>query len=428
MMLCPDMARTKEFLAGGSFFDNFGGVLKELVARALGSAAATGQMRILARSAARTGLVARGMATVALGSLSSSLGSRLKTVIGHGSSRARPHPVVSQPGAFPIVDLAVADPIADILGAPAFRECVQFFAANEAIERALVSPVTQALLFTLVRNIRPEHVIEIGTYKASTTEAICRALCANNRGIIHTVDPYGAGMVFDTLRKWPALLRRHICFYPTDSMDFYDLARHDDIRADVVFVDGNHDYEFALFDIESAARLIRPGGFIIIDNISQAGPYFAARDFLRNHPRWCECGHCIDNYRPEFPFDPHRTTIINTDACALRAPTNYFVGDRPTTRGQQIVTASKIDGISLAVAQPATGTLYLQCVVRVFDTPPTEATIENTVTMSGTHGATRVPLQWKFDPKDVQFARTAELWLAWQGDRELELAEEPNLF
>ena len=53
MMLCPDMARTKEFLAGGSFFDNFGGVLKELVARALGSAAATGQMRILARSGRR---------------------------------------------------------------------------------------------------------------------------------------------------------------------------------------------------------------------------------------------------------------------------------------------------------------------------------------------------------------------------------------
>ena len=428
MMLCPDMARTKEFLAGGSVFDNFGGVLKELVARALGSAAATGHLRILARSAARTGLVARGMATVALGSLSSSLGSRLKTVIGRGSSRARPHPVVSQPGAFPIVDLAVADPIADILGAPAFRECVQFFAANEAIERALVSPVTQALLFTLVRNIRPEHVIEIGTYKASTTEAICRALYANNRGIIHTVDPNGAGMVFDTLRKWPAVLRHHICFYPTDSMDFYDLARHDDIRADVVFVDGNHDYEFALFDIESAARLIRPGGFIIIDNVSQAGPYFAARDFLRNHSRWHECGHCIDNYRPGFPFDPHRTTIINTDACALRAPTNYFVGDRPTTRGQQIVAESKIDGISLVVAQPATGTLYLQCVVRVFGTPPTEATIENTVTMDGAHGAARVPLQWEFEPKDVQLARTAELWLGWQGDQELELAEEPNLF
>ena len=186
--------------------------------------------------------------------------------------------------------------------------------------------------------------------------------------------------------------------------------------------------EFALFDIESAARLIRPGGFVIIDNVSQAGPYFAARDFLRNHPRWYECGHCIDNYRPEFPFDPHRTTIINTDACALRAPTNYFVGDRPTTRGQQIITAGKIDGISLAVAQPATGTLYLQCVVRVFGTPPTEATIEHTLTMSGAHGATRLPLQWKFDPKDVQFARTAELWLGWQGDRELELAEEPHLF
>src|SRR3981189_965462 len=71
---------------------HFGGVLKELVARALGSAAATGQMRILARSAARTGLVARSMATIALGSLSNSLGSRLKTVLVRGGSGARPHP------------------------------------------------------------------------------------------------------------------------------------------------------------------------------------------------------------------------------------------------------------------------------------------------------------------------------------------------
>jgi hypothetical protein len=173
MMLCADMAHTKEFRAGGSFFDNLGGVLKELVARALGSAAATGQMRILARSAARTGLVARGMATIALKSLSNSLGSRLKTVLVRGGSRARPHPAVSLPEAFPDVDLAVADPIADILDAPAFQPCIAFFAANEAIDRALVSPVTQALLFTLVRNLRPEHVIEIGTYKASTTEAIC---------------------------------------------------------------------------------------------------------------------------------------------------------------------------------------------------------------------------------------------------------------
>src|ERR1700674_596507 len=135
MMLCHDMARTKELRAGRSFFDSFGGVLKELVARALGSAAATGQMRILARSAARTGLVARGMATIALGSLSNSLGSSLKTVLGRGGSRARPHPAVSQPEAFPIVDLAVADPIADILEAPAFQPCTALF-RRERSDRA----------------------------------------------------------------------------------------------------------------------------------------------------------------------------------------------------------------------------------------------------------------------------------------------------
>jgi predicted O-methyltransferase YrrM len=385
-------------------------------------------MQILLRLAARSGLLATGMVSMRLSAVSSSVGGSLKRGFRRRGGDPRLCDPVSLPEAFPAVDLAVADPIAEMLREPAFQQCAAFFAANRAIERALVSPDTQALLFTLVRNLRPEHVIEIGTYRASTTEAICRALYANNKGIIHTVDPYNTLTIFKTLYNLPLVLRRHLRFYPTDSMDFFALARRSGIRADMVFIDGNHEYEFALFDIESAARLLRPGGFIVIDNVSQAGPYFAARDFRANHPRWSECGHSFDNYRPQFPFDPHRTTITNTDACVLRAPARYLIGERPETAGPQFIKEDTIGGVSIAIAQPATGTLYAQCVVRIFGSPPSEATIETTANLSDAHGPARIALPWTFQANDLRFFRSAELWLSWQGCEDLALSEEPQLF
>jgi predicted O-methyltransferase YrrM len=385
-------------------------------------------MQILLRLAARSSLLATGMVFMRLSAVSSYVGSSLNRGFRRRAGDPRLCEAVSLPEAFPAVDLAAADPIAEMLREPAFQQCAAFFSMNKAIERALVSPHTQALLFTLVRNLRPEHVIEIGTYKASTTEAICRALYANNKGTIHTVDPHNIITIFSNFRNIPQGFRRHLCFYPTDSMDFYNLARRSGIHADVVFIDGNHEYEFALFDIESAARLLHPGGFVVIDNVSQAGPYFAARDFLKNHPQWSECGHSISNYRPQFPFDPDRTTIFNTDACVLRAPATYLVEERPTTAGQQVVTGDTIDGVSIAIAQPATGTLYAQCVVRVFGSPPTEATIESTTILHGAQGPTRIALPWTFRSNDLQLFRTAELWLSWHGHQDLPLNEEPQLF
>src|SRR5208282_614797 len=164
---------------------------------------------------------------------------------------------------------------------------------NQA-ERALVSAETQALLYALVRNQRPEHVIEIGTYRASTSKAMCRALHANGRGLMHTVDPANGGPILRLVRRWPAELRDRLCYYPVSSMDFFNLAIFQGLTSDLIFVDGNHEYEYALFDIQSAARLVRPGGFVAIDNINQGGPFYAARDFIRDHPSWRECGHCLE--------------------------------------------------------------------------------------------------------------------------------------
>ena len=104
-------------------------------------------------------------------------------------------------------------------------------------------------------------------------------------------------------------------------MDFYMEMERQSVRPGVVFVDGNHDYEFALFDIGRAAKYMTPGGFIFVDNVAQPGPFFAARDFLSANPGWREIGD-----RPRATIRPGRSIARDrqfpppiSSCCALRA-------------------------------------------------------------------------------------------------------------
>jgi predicted O-methyltransferase YrrM len=329
--------------------------------------------------------------------------------------------------AHPKIDLAAADPIAEIVGSAEFNSLVHFFATSEAAQRALVGPSSQALLYCIIRNLVPDHVFEIGTYKASTTEAICRALWANGHGIAHTVDPYEYG-VGDIFAAWPAKLREHVLFYPMNSMAFYIQAIQTDLRPDLVFVDGHHDYEFALFDIECAARLMKPNGFIFIDNIAQPGPYFAARDFLETHPHWREHGASMNSYRPEFAFDPARRTVEHTDFCILRAPRQVFVGIEPFTPGTSVWHNSMVDGISLPISRPATGKLHVQCILRSFGEPLTETAFERSIELAGAVGEVKFSLAIPFRPELISARCTVEPWLTWVGDAPLELTSNPILY
>ena len=86
------------------------------------------------------------------------------------------------------------------------------------------------------------------------------------------------------LNFWPPELFRHVRLHMKDSMAFFGDMERQRIHPELVFVDGNHDYEFAAFDIACGARLLAPGGFIVVDNVAQPGPFFAARDFLAANP------------------------------------------------------------------------------------------------------------------------------------------------
>jgi predicted O-methyltransferase YrrM len=329
---------------------------------------------------------------------------------------------------FPIVDLRTTEnPIPAIVSAPDFRHTLEFFTQSPASSRSLLPAMAQALIFSLVRNERPEHVVEIGTYKGGTTEGISRALDGNGRGLIHTLTPFDSELFLPYLETWPENLRARVHFYPLSSMDFFIRAQREKINPGFVLVDGNHDYEFALFDIQCAARSLDPGGFIAVDNVSQVGPYLAVMDFMKANPEWINCEWQAGRLDPTKAYDSERRGIVGTDFIVLRAPYAYYLRDRPRTFGEVAWPSTKVQGLRLQLAKPNKGTLHIQCVLRGYGDPTIFERIgEISMAIDGEVG--KLDTMFKVPLMVEESSRySVEPWLIWVGSAPLALSEVPHV-
>ena len=264
---------------------------------------------------------------------------------------------------------------------------------------------------------------------AGTTEALCRALFANGKGLAHTVDPFRGDYVAAVLKCWPPELFRHVRLHAMDSMAFYKDMERQNVHPGVVFVDGNHDYEFAAFDIACGARAIAPGGYIFVDNIAQPGPFFAARDFLIANPDWRELGSAAANYDRGKAFDRHRRTILWTDFMVLRAPMRHAVGERPFNLGRGRWGSGQVTGVRLKLKPPdQPGRLDVQVVLRGFGTVPAETIGDASVQVEARSSELSVTLTppARLDGQFVYF--TVEPWLIWHGAQPLQLLAAPEPF
>jgi len=338
-------------------------------------------------------------------------------------------PVIDIP--FPSVDLdSMLNPIPAITGAVEFALAKRFFAENPAATRSLLGPASQALLYSIIRNQRSAHVAEIGTYRAGTTEALARALVANGGGTAHTVSPFDDGVIVSILAEWPEALLRHVRFYSDNSMGFFMNVDKQNIRLNLVIVDGDHNYEFASFDIEAAARRLNPGGFIFVDNVSQMGPYRAAVDFMARHPEWYDCAERSPSTDPWRAFDRDRSRVYDTDFFVLRAPNGYFVKDIAETFGEQNWPSRELHGLRLSLGSPTpSGTLHVQCILRAF-APPRIDELIGEASMTIDQGATEVEINFGEPVRaSGSFMRfRVEPWLSWTGDGLLPLKSIPTPF
>jgi len=149
------------------------------------------------------------------------------------------------------------------------------------------------MLYAIVQRLRPQWSLEIGTFFAHTTRIMAEAIVdAGIDGKIITLDPFGQERVPNILQSWPEPLSAVTDFRSWNSMQYFleletqGTAKGADSPLGVVFVDGHHNFEYALYDTIRSADHLAPGGAIIMDNLEQQGPKTAAIQFLRWNPAW----------------------------------------------------------------------------------------------------------------------------------------------
>jgi len=232
---------------------------------------------------------------------------------------------------------------------PVFEQVVvPYF--DEYPKDSFIHAYSRAYLYSIVRALKPATIVEVGTLYAGTTEVLARASWENGGGTVHTIDPFGAKRAPAVLANWPWELRSITNFQAVNSMSFFARARDIDLKFDLALIDGDHDLEFAFFDIQMAAKQIKPSGLIFVDNAEQLGPFQAARRFAAANPDWTVLGRPFLDYRSEAPFEEHgRSSLPETGLIVLQAPKDVLIGGEPVSWGQAVVPGSSAAGFAIDV-------------------------------------------------------------------------------
>ena len=307
--------------------------------------------------------------------------------------------------------------IANVLATPAYSEALSYFLAYPS--RSILSDHSRAVIYTLIRLMRPAVVAEVGTMYAGTAELMARALWENGQGIVHTTDPLGGDRCPAIIANWPRELQNLTRFHPLNSMDFFHHLDRQRVTLDLVLVDGNHDFEFALFDLQMAARLLRPGGVIIMDNAEQTGPFKASRLFLASNPAWRELGTAVASHNRAAPFNAARASLPGTSFILLQAPNYIPISENLSTWGQVSTRSSRFDGFRLELPpQRTAGFLHYQAMLRAFQDdgaiPEAKVVGKLRLDVDGSalvQQAFTTPMRF---PEGAQY--TYEIDLAWEAD------------
>lgn len=312
--------------------------------------------------------------------------------------------------------------IAKVMKSPEYAEILRYFALYPG--RSLMSDHSRAVLFSLTCMMRPKSVAEIGTLHAGTTEVFARALWQNgDDGVVHSADPFGGERCPAIIAQWQPELQRHVQYYAKSSMDFFAKMSDGGTPLDLVLVDGNHDYEYALFDLQMAARLMRPGGVVVMDNAEQAGPFKATRAFLAGNPAWRELGDAVAAYNPFRPFDRHRASLPDTTFLVLQAPAHVSIGPGPQSWGQAWTLVPRLSGLRLEVVEPSKGTLIYQVHLRGFadgNRWVKEERVDASLRIDADTGGQSIDLRFErplvIESPYESTLYTIELDLSWQAD------------
>jgi cephalosporin hydroxylase len=177
---------------------------------------------------------------------------------------------------------------------PELRRHRQYFQTNG---RGFGEDAFHAMWFTLLREFQPKECLEIGVYRGQVITLW--QLIARNLGFpceVHGISPFtpagdqvsvymgGIDYLEDTLANHrhfglpePTLLRA----FSTDPVAMEHIRSR---RWNLIYIDGNHDYEVALADYETCRENLADGGLLVMDDSSLDTDYRPLRFSTAGHP------------------------------------------------------------------------------------------------------------------------------------------------
>jgi len=115
-------------------------------------------------------------------------------------------------------------------------------------------------------------MVEIGSYKGKSTACLACACMGTDRRVI-AIDNFQASSIIDLKSNLSKLgVLAYVTILPIDSrvaMQQLDTQNQD---ADLVFVDGSHRFTNAMADIAMAYEILRPGGWLLLHDVTEAFP------------------------------------------------------------------------------------------------------------------------------------------------------------
>jgi predicted O-methyltransferase YrrM len=133
-------------------------------------------------------------------------------------------------------------------------------------------------LYGFVRMVKPEKVLEIGTFEGDTALAMAKGLKENNFGHLVTLDIQDFGqekVIADVeLTSYVTCIKNDPLIYLANTQDRFDMA----------FIDDGHHYDEAIRDLENCHRLVKTHGYILGHDVLMVNSInLAYTNFLDKH-------------------------------------------------------------------------------------------------------------------------------------------------
>ena len=322
-----------------------------------------------------------------------------------------------------------------------FRNALSFFTSYP--EDSLLSDNARAFLYQLIRAILPNKVLEIGCHLAGTSEVLARALWANNKGHLITIDPFvRENGVQEIINKWPKELQKRVILHPVNSASYFTTS--EDIlnpeehgfppNFDLIFIDGNHEYGYVLFDLIMSAQHCASGGVIVLDNADLPGVFWALKNFLVMNKGWRVLGNPIEKHSDKNPFE---TIYASYDNQFILFRPHFFAIDQvPVSFKSSIFYEPGIKGYEFDfLPDHSEGTLHTTIFFRSFYNQPDMGNPEERKIIKSIHleenqnkAIMRIDPLISYENPDKSYRRS-EIFLVWQshiGNRPLFLKKIPE--